>query len=41
MLTAYIQNAMNRAHYEIVEDEEPFYAEVAGLDGLWATGRTL
>lgn len=41
MLTAYIQNALDRAHYEIIEDEEPFYGEVPGLDGVWATAKTL
>jgi len=41
MLTAYIQNALNLAHYEMIEDDEPFYGEVPGLDGVWATARTL
>jgi predicted RNase H-like HicB family nuclease len=41
MLTQYIQQALERAHYEIIKDEEPYYAEVAGLEGVWATGKTL
>jgi len=41
MLIQYIQTALDRAHYEMIDDEEPFYAEVAGLEGVWATGRTL
>jgi len=41
MLTAYIQNALNLAHYEMIEDDEPFYGEVPGLDGVWATASTL
>ena len=41
MLTQYIQAALDAAHYEMIEDEEPFYAEVPGLEGLWATGKTL
>jgi predicted RNase H-like HicB family nuclease len=41
MLTQYIQQALERAHYELIEDEEPYYAEVGGLEGVWATGKTL
>ncbi len=41
MLTQYIQAALDLAHYEIIEDEEPYYAEVPGLEGVWATGPTL
>jgi predicted RNase H-like HicB family nuclease len=36
-----IQAALEREHYEIIEDEEPFYGEVPSLDGIWATGKTL
>jgi len=41
MLLDYIQAALERAHYEIIEDEEPFYGEVPSLAGVWATGKTL
>lgn len=41
MLTAYIQAAMERARYELIEDEEPCYGEIPELEGVWATGRTL
>jgi predicted RNase H-like HicB family nuclease len=41
MLTNYIQKALDNARYEIIEDEEPYYGEVPGLDGVWATGPTL
>jgi predicted RNase H-like HicB family nuclease len=41
MLTEYIQKALEKAHYEMIEDDEPFYGEIPGLDGLWATGPTL
>lgn len=41
MLTQYLQEALNRAHYEIIADEEPFYGEVSELEGVWATGSTL
>ncbi|MCH8157371.1 MAG: type II toxin-antitoxin system HicB family antitoxin [Nitrospinae bacterium] len=41
MIVDYIQEALKRARYEIIEDEEPHYGEIPGLKGLWATGRTL
>jgi predicted RNase H-like HicB family nuclease len=41
MLTDYLTAAMERAHYELIEDDEPFYGSVPGIEGLWATGATL
>jgi len=41
MIVEYIHEALNRAHYEIIDDEEPFYGEVKELKGVWATGNTL
>ncbi len=41
MLTEYIQKALQKAHYEIIKDENPYYGEVPGLDGVWASGTTL
>ncbi|MCB0002330.1 MAG: type II toxin-antitoxin system HicB family antitoxin [Anaerolineae bacterium] len=41
MLTEYIQAALDRAEYEMIDDTDPFYGEVAGLDGVWASGKTL
>jgi predicted RNase H-like HicB family nuclease len=41
MITEYLQAALERAHYEIIEDEEPFYGEVRELPGVYATGKTL
>ena len=41
MITEYIQAALSNAKYEIIEDEEPYYGEVSGLQGVWATGKTL
>ena len=41
MLRDYINAALGRAHYEIIEDTEPFYGEVPELKGVWATGKTL
>lgn len=41
MLTEYIEEALRRAKYEVIDDEEPYYGEVRELKGLWATGKTL
>ena len=41
MIAQYIEAALNRARYEIIEDEEPYYGEVPELEGVWATGKTL
>jgi hypothetical protein len=40
MLTEYIQNAMGRAHYELMESGR-FFGTISGCEGLWAEGRTL
>ncbi len=41
MIVEYIQMAMEKAHYEIIDDEEPYYGEIPDLKGVWATGKTL
>ncbi len=42
MLIEYVNEALARARYEIIEGEkEPYYGEVPGLNGVWATGKTL
>ena len=41
MLIQYIQAALENARYEIIDDEEPYYGEVPGLDGVWSSGNTL
>lgn len=41
MLIEYIEAALKKAHYEIIDDEEPFYGEIPGFKGIWATGKTL
>jgi predicted RNase H-like HicB family nuclease len=40
MLTQYIQTAMHRATYELLEDET-FYGEIPGFPGVYAHGETL
>jgi predicted RNase H-like HicB family nuclease len=41
MLTEYIEEALRRARYELIDDEEPYYGEVSELKGVWANGKTL
>ncbi len=41
MLTEYIDEALRRAKFEIIDDKEPYYGEIEELKGVWATGKTL
>ncbi|QYZ78661.1 type II toxin-antitoxin system HicB family antitoxin [Methanofollis formosanus] len=41
MIIEYITAALQHAHYEIIEGEEPYYGEIPDLPGVWATGTTL
>lgn len=41
MLIQYIQTALENARYKIIDDKEPYYGEVPGLDGVWSNGNTL
>ena len=41
MLTQYLNEALERARYELIEDEEPYYGEIPEIQGVWATGETL
>ena len=41
MLTEYIRAAMRRARYEVLEDDNTFYGEIPGFDGVWANAATL
>jgi predicted RNase H-like HicB family nuclease len=41
MIPEYLQAALSKARYEIIEDDEPYYGEVPDLKGVWATGKTL
>jgi len=41
MIVEYIEAALGKAKYDIIRDEEPYYGEVPGLKGVWATGKTL
>ncbi len=37
----YLDAAMECASYEKIEGEQPYYGEIEGFRGLWATGSTL
>jgi predicted RNase H-like HicB family nuclease len=41
MLASYIDQAMELATYEIIEDERTYWGEIPGLQGVWATHQTL
>lgn len=42
MLTEYIDEALRRARYELIDDAEtPYYGEVPDLPGVWACAGTL
>jgi predicted RNase H-like HicB family nuclease len=41
MLAAYIDQAMEQAAYEIVEDEGIYWGEIPALQGVWARHKTL
>jgi predicted RNase H-like HicB family nuclease len=41
MLTDYIQAAMRRAKYEILPDDNSYYGEIPGFQGVWANADTL
>jgi predicted RNase H-like HicB family nuclease len=40
MLTDYIQRAMRKAHYELMENDV-YFGSIPGCDGVWARGKTL
>jgi len=41
MISDYLSAAMSRAHYEIIDNPEPYYGEIPDCKGVWATGQTL
>ncbi|HEO64456.1 MAG TPA: type II toxin-antitoxin system HicB family antitoxin [Spirochaetes bacterium] len=42
MLIEYIEEALRRAQYKMIEnDDEPYFGEVDELEGVWAVGKTL
>jgi len=41
MLTAYINAALRKAHYEILPEGEGYFGTIDGLQGVWAQAETL
>ena len=41
MLTDYIRASMQKARYEILEDDGTFYGEIPVCRGVWANEKTL
>lgn len=41
MLTDYINVAMQKAHYEILPDNEGYFGKIERLQGVWANASTL
>lgn len=41
MLTRYIESAMRSAHYEILSDDNSYYGEIPGFNGVYANASVL
>ncbi|GAH98374.1 unnamed protein product [marine sediment metagenome] len=41
MLSKYILSAMKKARYEILKDDNTFYGEIPGFEGVYANSSTL
>ncbi|MEH1764853.1 type II toxin-antitoxin system HicB family antitoxin [Nostoc sp.] len=41
MLASYIDQAMELAVYEIIEDDQTYWGEIPSLQGVWANHQTL
>jgi len=41
MLLDYVQQAMKKARYEIISDEQTYYGEIPGFEGIYANAATL
>jgi len=41
MLTAFINAALQKAHYEVLPDGEGYFGAIEGLEGVWAQATTL
>jgi predicted RNase H-like HicB family nuclease len=41
MLTDYIEAAMRKAKYKLLDKREGFFGEIPGFKGLWANARSL
>lgn len=41
MLREYVRGAMHRARYEILEDDQTYYGEIPGFEGVYANAESL
>lgn len=41
MISQYVSAALHKARYEILPDDGSYYAEIPGLDGMYANAPTL
>lgn len=41
MISQYVSAALHRARYEILPDDQSYYGEIPGLDGMYANAPTL
>jgi predicted RNase H-like HicB family nuclease len=41
MFDEYIQAALEKAEYEIIDSPDPYYAHLPDLVGVWAIGKTI
>ncbi len=41
MLIDYLNAAMKRAKYKILEDDGTYFGEIPGFDGVWANNQSL
>ncbi|CAN5429888.1 type II toxin-antitoxin system HicB family antitoxin [soil metagenome] len=41
MLSQYIKAVLKQAKYEILDDDNSFYGEIPGFQGVWANAETL
>lgn len=41
MFAEYIQAALERAEYKIIDNPESIFGEVPEIEGVWATGMTV
>jgi predicted RNase H-like HicB family nuclease len=41
MLTSYLRAAMGKAKYEILEDDDTFYGEIPGFEGVYSNAENL
>jgi predicted RNase H-like HicB family nuclease len=40
MLREYLEVAMSKAEFKIIDNPEPVFGEIRGCPGVWATGNT-